>query len=254
MLTQQAAPGARPEGIEVRGPEGPDGREVGDAVDRGGVPVIAIDGPTASGKGTVAQRVAEALGWHYLDSGALYRLTALAAGLSDTDLADEPAVAALASTLAIEFVGGRILLGGKDVTDAIRAEPVGEAASRIAVLGAVRQALLGRQRAFRRMPGLVADGRDMGSVVFPDAQLRIFLTASVSARAERRYKQLIEKGFSASIDALLRDLEGRDARDMSRAHAPLAIAEGALQIDSTSLDVDQTVRAVLEAWRRCRAD
>lgn len=243
MRAQQAAPGTHPDGREVRAATGPDG-----------IPVIAIDGPTASGKGTVAQRVAEALGWHYLDSGALYRLTALAASRAEVDLGDEPAVAALASTLAIEFRGGRILLAAEDVTDAIRAEDVGEAASRIAVLPAVRQALLGRQRAFRRWPGLVADGRDMGSVVFPDAPLRIFLTASAAARAERRYKQLIEKGFSATIDALLRDLERRDARDSSRALAPLAVTEGALQIDSTSLDVDQTVRAVLEAWRRFRAD
>jgi cytidylate kinase len=221
--------------------------------DRGPAPVIAIDGPTASGKGTVAQRVAAALGWHYLDSGALYRLTALAARLAGTDLADEAAVAALAAALAVDFRDGRIVLGGDDVTDAIRAEAVGEAASRIAVLPAVRQALLGRQLAFRRWPGLVADGRDMGSVVFPDAPLRIFLTASAAARARRRYKQLIEKGFSANIDSLLRDLEERDARDMSRSHAPLAIVEGALQIDSTLLDVDQTVQAVLEAWRRYRA-
>jgi cytidylate kinase len=217
------------------------------------VPVIAIDGPTASGKGTVAQRVAEALGWHYLDSGALYRLTALASTRAGVDPDDEAAVAGLASQLAIEFGGGRIVLAGEDVTDSIRTEAVGEAASRIAVLSAVRQALLGRQRAFRQWPGLVADGRDMASVVFPDAQLRIFLTASARARAERRYKQLIEKGFPANISALLRDLEQRDARDSTRALAPLAISEGALQIDSTSLDVEQTVQAVMEAWRRSRA-
>jgi len=217
------------------------------------VPVIAIDGPTASGKGTVAQRVAEALGWHYLDSGALYRLTALASTRAGVDPADESAVAAVASQLAIEFASGRINLAGEDVTDAIRAEAVGEAASRIAVLPAVRQALLGRQRAFRQWPGLVADGRDMASVVFRDAQLRIFLTASAQARAERRYKQLIEKGFSANISALLRDLEQRDVRDSTRALAPLAVSEGALQIDSTSLDVEQTVHSVLEAWRRIRA-
>ncbi|MEN9775987.1 MAG: hypothetical protein RL322_3057 [Pseudomonadota bacterium] len=216
-------------------------------------PVIAIDGPTASGKGTVAQRVARTLGWHYLDSGALYRLTALAAQWDGVGLEDAEQLAARAGELDTVFADGRILLRRRDVTDAIRAESVGEAASRIAVRQEVRQALLARQRAFRVWPGLVADGRDMGTVVFPDASLRIFLTADARARAERRYKQLIEKGFSANLDGLLQDLEQRDARDRSRAHAPLVVPHGALQIDSSSLDIDQTVQAVLEAWRRIEA-
>lgn len=214
----------------------------------GVVPVIAIDGPTASGKGTVAQRVAETLGWHYLDSGALYRLAALAALRAGVALDDEPALARLAVNLPMEFSGGRILLAGDEVTDAIRAEAVGEAASRIAVLGALRAALLDRQRDFRQAPGLVADGRDMASVVFPDASLKVFLTASAEARAERRYKQLIEKGFSANLDGLLRDLRARDARDAGRSHAPLVAAEGAVVLDSTPLTVLQTVQAVLDRW------
>jgi 3-phosphoshikimate 1-carboxyvinyltransferase len=218
----------------------------------GVVPVIAIDGPTASGKGTVAQRVADALGWHYLDSGALYRLAALAARRAGVALDDEPALARLAANLPIEFSRGRILLAGDEVTDAIRAEAVGEAASRIAVLGALRAALLDLQRDFRRAPGLVADGRDMASVVFPDASLKVFLTASAEARAERRYKQLIEKGFSANLDGLLRDLRARDARDAGRTHAPLVAAEGAVVLDSTPLTVLQTVQAVLDRWSATR--
>jgi 3-phosphoshikimate 1-carboxyvinyltransferase len=216
------------------------------------VPVIAIDGPTASGKGTVAQRVADALGWHYLDSGALYRLAALAARRAGVALDDEPALARLAANLPIEFSRGRILLAGDEVTDAIRAEAVGEAASRIAVLGALRAALLDLQRDFRRAPGLVADGRDMASVVFPDASLKVFLTASAEARAERRYKQLIEKGFSANLVGLLRDLRARDARDAGRTHAPLVAAEGAVVLDSTPLTVLQTVQAVLDRWSATR--
>ena len=214
----------------------------------GTVPVIAIDGPTASGKGTVAQRVADALGWHYLDSGALYRLTALAARRAGVALDDEAALAGLAANLPVEFSGGRMLLAGNEVTDAIRAEAVGEAASRIAVLGALRAALLDRQRDFRRAPGLVADGRDMASVVFPDASLKVFLAASAEARAERRYKQLIEKGFSANLKDLLSDLRARDARDAGRTHAPLVAAEGAVVLESTPLTVAQTVQAVLGRW------
>lgn len=214
----------------------------------GAVPVIAIDGPTASGKGTVAQHVAQALGWHYLDSGALYRLSALAALRAGVALDDEPALARLAANLPVVFSGERILLAGDEVTDAIRAESVGEAASRIAVLGALRASLLDRQRDFRQAPGLVADGRDMASVVFPDADLKVFLTASAEARAERRYKQLIEKGFSANLDGLLRDLRARDARDAGRSHAPLVAAEGAVVLDSTPLTVQQTVQAVLDRW------
>ncbi len=214
-----------------------------------GVPLIAIDGPTASGKGTVAQRVAQVLGWAYLDSGALYRLCALAALRAGVDLDDEAGLAALAAALPARFVDGRVELDGRDVTEAIRVEAVGNAASRIAVLPALRASLLGLQRSFRRPPGLVADGRDMGTVVFPDATLKVFLTATAESRAERRYKQLIEKGFSANLADLLRDLQQRDERDANRAVAPLRPAEGAVVIDSTHLDIDQTVAQVLKAYR-----
>lgn len=219
--------------------------------DRVSAPVIAIDGPTASGKGTVAKRVAGALGWHYLDSGALYRLVALAAMRSGLGLepSDEAALAALAAGLAAEFRGDRILLADDDVTEAIRAEAIGGTASRIAAMPAVREALVARQRGFRRAPGLVADGRDMGTVIFPDSGLKIFLTASAEARAERRHKQLIEKGFSAILDDLLRNLKERDHRDATRNIAPLAPAEDALTIDCTSLGIDETVERVLAAWR-----
>lgn len=212
-------------------------------------PVIAIDGPTASGKGTIAQRVAAALGWHYLDSGALYRLAALAA-IRDGLGFDEPAaVARIAATLPVGFgADGRIRLGDDDVTDAIRAEAVGNGASRIAVHGAVRDALLALQRGFRRPPGLVADGRDMGTVVFPDAALKVFLTASAQSRAERRHKQLIEKGISANLSSLLQGLVERDARDATRPVAPLVPAQDAHVLDSTSLTVEQTVGRVLELW------
>jgi cytidylate kinase len=213
-------------------------------------PVIAVDGPTASGKGTVAQQVAAALGWHYLDSGSLYRMVALAALRAGVDLDDGDALAALADRLSPRFEAGRILVGGEDVADAIRAEAVGNAASRAAAQPRLRAALLALQRRARRAPGLVADGRDMGTVVFPEAILKVYLTASVEARAARRYKQLIEKGFSAKLSDLSRDLAERDARDMQRAEAPLKPAEGALVLDSTQLTIDETVAAVLEAYRR----
>jgi len=219
------------------------------------VPVIAIDGPTASGKGTVAGKVAAALGWSYLDSGALYRLCALQAQRDGVELDDEAQVAAIARALPVRFVAGRIELGGQDVTDIVRDESVGNAASRVAVLPAVREALLALQRGFRVPPGLVADGRDMGTIVFPDAALKVFLTASAESRAERRHKQLIEKGFSARLADLLRDLQQRDARDANRAVAPLRPAEDAVVIDSTHLDIDATVERVLKAYhaRRPRA-
>ncbi|MCO5101029.1 MAG: (d)CMP kinase [Burkholderiaceae bacterium] len=215
-------------------------------------PVIAVDGPTASGKGTVAEKLARALGWTYLDSGVLYRLCALQARHDGVDLADEAGLAAIARALRVRFPHGRIELAGRDVSEAVRDESVGNAASRLAVLPSVRQALLALQRGFRRPPGLVADGRDMGTVVFPDAELKVFLTASVESRAARRYKQLIEKGFSAKLPDLLRDLQQRDARDANRAVAPLRPAEDAIVIDSTHLDVDATVERVMDAYRERR--
>ncbi|MDN4036704.1 (d)CMP kinase [Massilia sp. YIM B02443] len=211
------------------------------------VPVITIDGPTASGKGTVATRVAERLGFHLLDSGALYRLTALQALRTGTDLADEQAVATVGARLPVRFVGGEILLAGEDVGHAIRAEEVGNLASKIAALPAVRQALFGLQLGFRQAPGLVADGRDMGTVIFPTATLKVFLTASVEARAQRRYKQLIDKGFSANMEGLLMDLQARDERDTNRAVAPLAPAADAYLLDTSEMGVDQAVEQVL-AW------
>ena len=224
-------------------------RPVPAGLDARSAPVIALDGPTASGKGTIAQRVAASLGWHYLDSGALYRLAALAALRAGFGVDDPSALAGLAATLPVGFgADGRIRLAGDDVTDAIRAEAVGNGASRIAVHGAVRDALMALQRGFRRPPGLVADGRDMGTVVFPDAALKVFLTASAESRAERRHKQLIEKGISANLASLLQDLRERDARDASRAVAPLVPAEDAHVLDSTALTVDRTVARVLELW------
>jgi cytidylate kinase len=214
------------------------------------IPVITIDGPTASGKGTIAHRVGQALGWSVLDSGALYRLTALAVRDGGVDPADELAVASIADRLDVRFDGGRIWLAGRDVAAQIREESVGNLASQVAAYGPVRQALLARQRAFRRAPGLVADGRDMGTVVFPDAPLKIFLVASVQARAERRCKQLKEKGFSANLAGLLQDMRARDERDRSRIHAPLSSAPGAKTIDSSTLTIDATVDAVLDYWSR----
>ena len=212
------------------------------------IPVITIDGPTASGKGTVAAKVAERLSFHLLDSGALYRLTALAAMRRATDLKDEHALAKVAEHLPASFSGGDIFLGTENVTQAIRAEEVGNLASRIAALPAVRQALYGLQLRFREAPGLVADGRDMGTVIFPGAKLKVFLTASVAARAERRYKQLIEKGVSANMDDLLADLQSRDARDMNRAIAPLAPAEDAYLLDTSDMNADQAIEQVLKWW------
>ena len=211
----------------------------------GGVPVLTIDGPTASGKGTVAAIIALQLGWHLLDSGALYRVTALAAQQAGVDWADEVAVARIACVLPVRFdAAGLILLDGHDVSTMIRHESIGEGASQVAALPTVRAALLERQRAFRIAPGLIADGRDMGTVVFPDAQAKIFLQASPHERAMRRYKQLIDKGFSANFDDLLQDLHRRDARDSQRAVAPTIPAEDAHVLDSTGLTVDETVAAI----------
>jgi cytidylate kinase len=209
------------------------------------VPVIAIDGPSASGKGTVAQRVAGKLGFHYLDSGALYRLVALAAIRSGVDLGDETALSEVTAHLDVVFEDSEIRLGNEDVSDAIRAEACSNAASRIAAYPEVRQALLARQRAFRRCPGLVADGRDMGSVVFPDAVAKIFLTASAETRAERRHKQLMEKGVDANIATLLEDIRERDRRDSNRDVAPLQVGAGTFLLDTTSLNIEQAVESVL---------
>lgn len=215
------------------------------------VPVICIDGPTASGKGTLASRVASRLGYHYLDSGALYRVTAhaaLQAGLT-LEAADEAAIADLARSLPVHFEGEQVLLGGQDVTDAIRSEQGGMNASKVSVLPAVREALVQLQHSFRHLPGLLADGRDMGTVIFPDAPLKVFLTASAAQRAERRHKQLISKGISANIDSLRADLEARDARDMSRSVAPLRPAQDALQLDNSSLTIEASVEQVMVWWQ-----
>jgi cytidylate kinase len=211
--------------------------------------VIAIDGPSASGKGTVAQRVAQALGFHYLDSGALYRLVALSALGSGTSLDDAAALAALAARLPAEFRDGRIVLANQDVTDFIRSEETSVAASRVAAVPAVRTALLARQRAFRRPPGLVADGRDMGSVVFPDALLKVFLTAEVATRAERRYKQLMEKGMYGKMPIVVEELRQRDARDSARPVAPLKHYPDAVFLDTTSLSIDEAVDRVVGLYR-----
>ena len=214
------------------------------------IPVIAIDGPSASGKGTIAERVAGALGFHYLDSGALYRLVALAASRSGVELEDETAVAGLAKHLDVRFSDGQISLNSQTVTDDIRSESCGMGASRVAALPGVRQALLQRQQAFRRAPGLVAEGRDMATVVFPDATLKVFLTASAEIRAERRYKQLKEKGIDANIRTLLRELRERDERDSARSVAPLQKAADARELDSTGLGIDEIVRQVLDWYRQ----
>jgi cytidylate kinase len=213
------------------------------------ISVIAIDGPSASGKGTVAALAAQALGFHYLDSGAIYRVTAYAAGIAGVALDDEVGLAGMARDLDLRFDGGEVFLAGQAVGDAIRGEDAGRAASKIAALPALRQALLERQRAFRLAPGLVSDGRDMGSVVFPDAGLKIFLTASAEERAQRRYKQLIEKGFDANLAAILQDLKERDARDAARSAAPLQQTADALLLDTTSLNIQQAVQQVLDWWR-----
>jgi cytidylate kinase len=210
-------------------------------------PVIAIDGPSASGKGTIAKRVAEALGFHYLESGALYRLVALLA--LRHDLKEESAIARAAQAMDVVFQGDEILLEDEDVSAHIRHEAVGNRASEVARMGAVRQALLERQRAFREPPGLVADGRDMGTVVFPDAEFKIFLTASPEVRAERRYKQLIEKGISANLRALSRDLAERDARDANRPIAPLVPAPDSLVLDSSALSIEAVASRILQLCR-----
>jgi cytidylate kinase len=216
------------------------------------VPLIAIDGPSASGKGTIARRVAETLGFHYLESGALYRLVALASLDADVAPGAEAELAEIAARLPVQFRGEQIFLSGKDVTDAIRDEAVGTRASEIAPLPGVRAALLDRQRAFRQPPGLVAEGRDMGSVVFPDASLKVFLTASLAERAHRRHKQLIDKGIHATLRTLFRDLAERDRRDAARSVAPLLAAPDAVHIDATNLGVQDVVAEVLKRYRKLK--
>ncbi|MFZ6799486.1 (d)CMP kinase [Undibacterium sp. Di24W] len=211
-------------------------------------PVISIDGPTASGKGTVAHRVAKQLGFHYLDSGALYRLTALSAIRHGIDLWEEQQIADLARALPCRFEKGHVFLADDDVTDAVREEAIGVSASKIAVLPLVRKALVELQVSFRQAPGLVADGRDMGTVIFPDAMQKVFLTASVEARANRRYKQLIEKGFPANMEDLVKDLAERDARDMARTEAPLKPAPGAFILDTSHITANEAVHQILSLY------
>ena len=220
------------------------------------VPVLTIDGPSGSGKGTISRLVAQRLGWHYLDSGALYRAVGVAAGWGDIDLADPAALVRCTFDTTIDFIEDdesrelRIIVNGLDATDELRTETSGAAASAIAAIPEVRAALKDRQRAFRRAPGLVADGRDMGTVIFPDAAHKVFLTASAEERAERRYKQLKDKGVSVTIDGLLREILARDARDASRAVAPLRPAEDAVRIDTTGLPIADVVSRVLDVVSR----
>lgn len=218
-------------------------------------PVITIDGPSGSGKGTIAHRVASRLGFHVLDSGALYRLLGAAAERHAVAVTNEAALEVLAAHLDVQFLfdgagEAQILLEGEDVTHSIRTEEAGRAASQVAALPRVREALMARQQAFREAPGLVADGRDMGTVIFPDAELKIFLTASAQARAERRYKQLLERGFSASLAALIDDIQARDARDTQRTVAPLKPSEDAIVLDSTDLGIDAVVAHVFAAAQK----
>jgi 3-phosphoshikimate 1-carboxyvinyltransferase len=215
------------------------------------IPVICIDGPTASGKGTLSSLVAERLGYHYLDSGALYRVTAYAALQSGLSLEsnNETAIASMAEKLPVRFDGDKVLLNNQDVTDAIRSEEGGMNASKVSTLPAVRVALVALQHSFQRLPGLLADGRDMGTVIFPGAPLKVFLTASAAKRADRRYKQLISKGFQAKIADLRADLEARDARDTSRSVAPLKPAQDAMLLDNSDLGIEQSVVQVLDWWQ-----
>ncbi len=217
-------------------------------------PVITIDGPGGSGKGTVSRILAKKLGWHFLDSGSLYRLVGLAAQRHAIALDNEPALETLAAHLDVQFdtdedVQIRVILEGEDVTDALRSEECGNDASRVAALPAVRLALLDRQRAFLEPPGLVADGRDMGTVVFPDAQLKVFLTASAEERATRRYKQLKDKGLDVNLGNLLKEIAERDVRDSTRSFAPMKAADDAIVVDTTGIGIDAVVQRLIDLWR-----
>jgi cytidylate kinase len=216
------------------------------------VPVLTIDGPSGAGKGTASRAVARQLGWHFLDSGAIYRSLAVAVLRSGTSLDDVDAIVRIAEGLDLQFTADdppRVLLNGEDIAGQISTEACGNAASRIAAYGPVRKALLDKQREFRKAPGLVADGRDMGTVVFPDASFKIFLTASAEVRALRRYKQLKEKGIDVSLENLTKEIEERDRRDRERTEAPLVMAEGAVPIDSSELAIDQVVARCLGVIR-----
>ena len=215
------------------------------------IPVICVDGPTASGKGTLAAVLAEQLGYHFLDSGSLYRITGLAATRAGIalDVANEVAIVRLLQSLPIHFEGSHIWLANEDVSEAIRTEEAGMNASKVSAFPAVRAALIDLQRGFRKLPGLVADGRDMGTVIFPDAPLKVYLTASAACRAERRHKQLISKGIQTTIDSLRADLEARDARDSSRSVAPLKPAQDAQLLDNSDLTVASSVDTVLAWWQ-----
>lgn len=214
--------------------------------DKPAVRIITIDGPTASGKGTIASEVARKLGFHYLDSGALFRLAALSCLTQKVDITDEAACSGVTRQMRPYFKDGKVFLGDKDVTDAIREEAVGLAASRVATMASVRTAILDLERDFCRAPGLVADGRDMGTVVFPNACLKVFLTAGAQVRAQRRYKQLIQRGISANLADLARDLQERDKRDRERAVSPTRPAPDARLLDSSDQTIEQTVRCVLD--------
>ncbi len=212
-------------------------------------PIIAIDGPSASGKGTVAELVADALGFHYLDSGALYRIVALAAHNKNVSCGDAEALGTLAASLKISFKNGAIFLDSDNISDAVRSEEMSRGASEVAIHPQVRSALLDLQHSFRQVPGLVADGRDMASVVFTDAKLKIFLTASVEVRAERRYKQLINKGLQANYVQILADLQQRDLRDSQRSASPLTKTKDALLLDTTNRNIEEATQFVLNAYK-----